>query len=192
MYSNGNDDDDDTAHNMIELATGPIIVPLLQDTLPPSDGNKSIFSIIAADVSSEYKGKARLCCCFGNNIPSKPMSIRDAVNAFLGGGGEKKKTEQYRRIRQEFICFIFCYGLVAIIGVVVIFCFVLYPAIHQKKWSNYDSAADRHDYYHFNQTITAAAVSDYTRYNNEGKNFFQKMNDFIFADIGFAGDDDAS
>lgn len=117
MYRNGNDDDDDAAHNMIKLATGPIIVPLLQDTLPPSDGNKSIFSIIAADVSSEYKGKARLCCRFGNNIPSKP----------------KKKTEQYRRIRQEFICCICIYGLVAIIGLVVIFCFVLYPAIHQKN-----------------------------------------------------------
>jgi hypothetical protein len=172
MYSNGNDDDDDDAVPMIELATGPIIVPLLQDTLSLSGGNKAIFSIIAADVSSEYKGKARLCC-FGNNIRSEP----------------KKKTEQYRKIRQEFMCFICCYGLVAIIGLVVIFCFVLYPAIHKKKWTgdNYN----RHDYYHYHQTITAAAT-DYSRYNNEGKNFFQKMNDFIFADIGFAGDDDAS
>jgi hypothetical protein len=165
MYSYGNDDDadDDDAVPMIELATGPIIVPLLPDTLPPPGGNKAIFSIIAADVSSEYKGKARLCC-FGDNIRSKP----------------KKKTEQYRKIRQEFICFICCYGLVAIIGLIVIFCFVLYPAIHKKKWTNYDN----HDYYHYNQT--------YSRYNNEGKNFFQKMNDFIFADIGFAGDDDVS
>ncbi|MGK3741115.1 MAG: hypothetical protein ACI90V_007965 [Bacillariaceae sp.] len=188
MYSNGNgngDDDDDVP--MIELATGPIIVPLLQGTLPPSGGNKAIFSIIAADVSSEYKGKARLCCLrtigcsynkddeeLGNNIHSKP----------------KKKTEQYRKIRQEFICFMCCYGLVAIIGLTVIFCFVLYPAIHEnKKWSSMSDRHDNHDYHNFNQTINTA-VPD-SRYNNEGKNFFQKMNDFIFAD-GFAGDDDAS
>jgi len=47
-------------------------------------------------------------------------------------------TENYRRARQEFLCFICCYGIIGMLSVVFLFFVLLSPVIHSKQWDHSD------------------------------------------------------
>ena len=181
------DDDDDDASRPIP--SGPIIIPLLQEE--PTPRGTAIFNVIAADISSEYKAKARLCClricscCCGSNTQAL---VEKNENDEEIGNSSNNKNEYYKKARNEFIIFVCCYGFVAIVGMTVAFNVYLMPYLRTS--TDWYSVQEKPNY-HYNKTATMMAVTtDDDDENYEGKDFFQKMNHFFFGDIGFADDDD--
>jgi hypothetical protein len=118
IFGTNTDHDDDDV--VVTVPKGsPVIVPLMVDTIRPRKG--VTMEILAADLSEDCKAQ---------------------FDWLRGKRRERAKgrtmTENYRRARQEFICFMCLYGIGGIVSLVFLFVFLLSPVIHSKKWDHND------------------------------------------------------
>lgn len=147
-------DYDDDFIPMVPPTEGPIIVPLMKDKLRTRSG--VTFDILASDFSADCK--ARFDWITGRRTTRARIPNR---------------SETYRKARQEFLCFMCCYGFMgsfALLSVVLVLVNIL-TETDRWEWS------DRYSYHD---------PSDMSAY--KAKNLWQSLKFFLFLDMG--ADDD--
>lgn len=153
---------DDDVGPVILPTEGPIIVPLMVDELRPRRG--ALFDILASDFSSDckakynqYMGKRK------NNNHSTPHIIIP------------ERSEQYRNLRREFLCFMLTYAAGGFLTLSVAFFMLVLPVVRSTKFLIYEPNK------HASYTPTGEVMTDdYVAEN--AKESFKK---FFFGDAGF-------
>jgi len=181
--NNYNNDDDVVP--MTVPTEGPFIVMLLQDQ--PKPRNKAIFNIIASDLSSECKAKVRLWYlrasrwCSNTTTPIAETGLDPDFGSDNSSRHPNIPSEHYRRTRQEFLCFVCCFGGVAIVFFFMFYHFIFLEAITDYGWDR--SERDRYRYNH-DKIPENMKDDDYSAY--KGENFREKIKYFLYGDDGFA------
>jgi len=150
---NFRNDYDDDVEQLIPPTEGPIIVPLMKDQIRTRRG--VTFDILASDFSADCKAKF-------DWITGKRKTRAKIPNRSLA----------YRRARQEFLCFICCYGFVGIIALLLAVVAITDFVSKCAKWG-----WDEQYGYH---------TDDLSAY--KAKNAKQMVKYFLYSDMG--ADDD--
>jgi hypothetical protein len=177
-------DNGDDFVSVIPPSEGPVIVPLLDDRRTPR--NKAIFEILAADFISESRAKLylwRLRFCRFWSIPE--VEAEDGIE--LGDNSRSKqqvdtqtppRSENYRRARQEFLCFMCCYGSLGIYTLFLLAGVLVTLVINSSKWNR--SELHNYQYAPHGEKMTD---DDYSAY--KAKNFREMVSYFLYGDGGF-------
>ena len=180
-------DNDDDIISLIPPEEGPVIVPLLDDT--PRPRNKAIFEILAADFISDSKATLHLWRLrFSRWWSNKSIPEANTKSVIELGGDSRTKqpvntqppprSESYRRARQEFLCFMCCYGCLAIFALFFAGSLIVTIVINNIDW-------DRSELHNYKYAPSGAKMTDVDDSAYEAKNFAEKISYFLYGDGGF-------
>ena len=160
MYSS-NTHRHDTEDGIPQEGDGPQIVPLMIDQLRPRRG--VTFDILAADFSADCKTRY------------------DVWRGKRKATPTKQRSENYRRARQEFLCFMCCYGMAGVVSFLYAIAFLLSPFLTDRKM---EKSEYFNDYDNNPNNFSTENDDDYDPYQ-DAEGFWEKVKVFLYDGGGF-------